>query len=118
MGTESSSSAGVLTEEQALELIAFLASSAEISLTEPTHYATFRLIDATSRLIGFMLQHQTPRTGDFLRSFKAEVDRKKVWMMWDLEAYLAFLRAMPALVAAEAKRLADADAARTTEVAG
>jgi hypothetical protein len=104
---------GVLTEEQALELIAFLASSAEISLIEPTHYANFRLIDATSRLIGMMLEHETPRTGVFLRAFKEEVDRKKVWMMWDTEAFFDFLRAAPAMVAAEASRLAEEDAKAT-----
>src|SRR5262249_29757765 len=110
------SSTGVLTEEQALELIAFLASSAEISLTEPTHYANFRLIDATSRLIGFMLEHETPRTGAFLRAFKEEVDKKKVWMMWDEEAFFDFLRSAPAMVAAEAKRLAEEDAKAAGEV--
>ena len=100
---------GVLTEEQALELIAFLASSAEISLTEPTHYANFRLIDATSRMIGMMLEHETPRTGAFLRAFKDEVDKKKVWMMWDTDAFFDFLRSAPAMVAAEVKRLAEED---------
>jgi uncharacterized protein DUF6092 len=117
MGESGRPETGVLTEEQALELIAFLASSAEISLTEPTHYANFRLIDATSRLIGFMLEHETPRTGAFLRAFKEEVDKKKVWMMWDEEAFFAFLRSAPALVAAEAKRLAEENAAAGKESA-
>jgi hypothetical protein len=107
-------SPGVLTEDQALELIAFLASSAEISLAEPTHYPYFRLIDATSRMIGMMLEHDTPRTGEFLRRFKAEVDEKKVWMMWDVEAFFDFLRSAPALVAAEMTRLADEDAKAVT----
>jgi hypothetical protein len=110
MGKTGARMNGVLTEEQALELIAFLASSAEISLTEPTHYANFRLIDAASRLIGFMLEHETPRTETFLRAFKEEVDTKKVWMMWDEAAFFDFLRSAPALVAAEAKRLAEEDA--------
>jgi hypothetical protein len=116
MGNSEAGSRGVLTEEQALELIAFLASSAEISLTEPTHYANFRLIDAASRLIGFMLEHETPRTGAFLRAFKEEVDTKKVWMMWDEAAFFDFLRSAPALVAAEAKRLAEEDAQAAGEV--
>ena len=41
----------VLSEKQALELIAFLSSSAEISLNEPTHYGTLRLVDAVSRRV-------------------------------------------------------------------
>ena len=99
----------VLTEDQAFELLAFLVSSAEISLVEPTYYGTFRLVDAASRLMGFMLEHDPERSGEFLQRFKEEVDTKKVWMMWDREAYDDFLRGAPAVVAAEVKRLAEAD---------
>ena len=110
-----SSGSCVLTEEQALQLIAFLTSAAEISIVEPTYYGTFRLIDAASRMIGFMLEHETPRTGPFLRELKTELDTKKVWMMWDREAYFDFLRAVPGQVAVEVKRLADEDAARRAQ---
>jgi hypothetical protein len=105
----------VLTEEQALQLLAFLTSAAEISIHEPTYYGTFRLTDAASRLLGFMLEHDPPRTVPFLRELKTEIDTKKVWMMWDREAYFDFLRAVPGQVAAEVKRVADEDAARRTE---
>jgi len=101
----------VLTEEEALQVIAFLTSAAEISIHEPTYYGTFRLMDAASRLMGFMLGHETPRSEAFLRELKAEVDAKKVWMMWDREAYFAFLRETPGKVAVEVKRLADEDRA-------
>jgi hypothetical protein len=105
----------VLTEEEALQLIAFLTSAAEISIHEPTYYGTFRLMDAASRLMGFMLKHETPRSEAFLRELKTEVDAKKVWMMWDREAYFTFLRETPGKVAVEVKRLADEDRARGTE---
>lgn len=116
---DTSESAGscVLSEEQALQMIAFLTSAAEISIHEPTYYGTFRLVDAASRLITFMLEHETPRTGPFLRELKTELDTKKVWMMWDREAYFDFLRQTPAVVAAEVKRLADEDRARQDEAA-
>lgn len=110
-GTTPAGSACVLNEEQALQLIAFLTSAAEISVHEPTYYGTFRLIDAASRLITFMLEHDPPRSGEFLRELKTELDTKKVWMMWDREAYFEFLRATPAVVAAEVKRQADEDRA-------
>ena len=110
---ERSSGSCVLTEEEALQLIAFLTSAAEISIHEPTYYGTFRLMDAASRLMGFMLGHETPRSEPFLRELKAEVDAKKVWMMWDREAYFAFLRETPGKVAVEVKRLADEDRARS-----
>lgn len=94
-----------LTEDEAMEIIAYLIAAAEISLAEPSHYAIFRLLDATSRMMDFMLKRDLPNTGAFLREFKAEVDTKKVWMMWDLDAFFDFVRAAPAMVAAEAKRL-------------
>jgi hypothetical protein len=94
-----------LTEEEAFDLLAFLFSSAEICLVEPTYYGTFRLIDAASRLMGYMLEHDPGHSAEFIRRFKEEVDTKKVWMMWDREAYYDFLRSAPAVVAAEMKRL-------------
>ncbi len=102
---------GVLSEEEALDLLMFLVSSAEICLVEPTHYGTFRLIDAASRLMGHVLGHDPQRSGEFIQRFKAEVDTKKAWMMWDREAYEEFLRAAQAQVDVEVKRLvATADA--------
>ena len=55
MSERSAGSALVLSEEQALELITFLVSAAEICLHEPIYYGTFRLIDGASRLMGMLL---------------------------------------------------------------
>ena len=92
---------GFLGEDQAFQLIAFLTSSAEISLQEPTHYGTLRLIDATSRLIGFMIENGYEDEDRFLANLKEEIDTKKLWAMWDQPAYYAFLRETPGKVAAE-----------------
>ena len=108
--SDGSPSEMVLTEDQAFDLLAFLVSSAEICLAEPTYYGTFRLVDAASRLMGFMLEHDPERSREFLQRFKDDVDTKKVWMMWDREAYYDFLRGAPAVVAAELKRLEEAQA--------
>ena len=35
---------------------------------------------------------------------KAELDTKKVWSMWDREAYYDFVREVPAAIAAEMMR--------------
>ena len=72
-------------------------------------------LDAASRLMGFMLEHDPERSRGFLHRFKQEVDTKKVWMMWDREAYFDFLRAVPGQVANEVKRIADEDAAGREE---
>jgi hypothetical protein len=96
----------VLTEEQAIEMLAYLFSAAEISLVEPTHYPILRLIDAGSRLMGYLLEHDPARTGAFLRRFKEEVDERRTWMVRDRQAFDEFVRAAPATIAAEVKRLA------------
>jgi hypothetical protein len=95
----------VLTEEQALELITFLVSAAEICLHEPTYYGTFRLIDGASRLMGMMLENDPPASGEFFRAYKAEIDANKTSMMWDREGYYDFLRRIPSKAAAELKRV-------------
>lgn len=94
----------VLAEDEALEIISFLFSSAEISLVEPTYYGTFRLVEAASRLMEFMIAHEPQQSADWLRDFKADIDIKKNWMMWDREAYFEFLRSAPATVAREIRR--------------
>lgn len=98
----------VLTEDEAFEMISFLVSAAEICLHEPVYYGTFRLVDAASRMIGFMLEKQGLESEEFLRAFKTDLDTRKTWMMWDREAYFDFLRSIPADVATEVERRAAA----------
>jgi Family of unknown function (DUF6092) len=86
-----------LTDEQARELLAHLVASADLCRLEPHFYGTFRLLDAASQLAGLMLANggQDP----WLSRFREEVETKKVWMMWDREAYLAYLPEAAASVA-------------------
>ena len=93
-----------LTEEQALDMLAFLASAAEINLHEPTYYGSFRLIDAASRLMGSLIESNPELADSFMPAWKADIDTRKVWMMWDRPAFHAFLRESPATIAAEIKR--------------
>jgi hypothetical protein len=65
------------------------------------HYGTLRLIDATSRLIGFMLENGMSDETGFYRELKDEIDVKKLWSMWDLPGYFQFLRDTPPKVAGE-----------------
>lgn len=95
----------VLTEEQALELITFLTSAAEICLHEPVYYGTFRLIDAASRMMGMMLDNEPESSAAFFRSFKEQIDSQKTQMMWNRDAYYGFLRQIPAQAATELKRV-------------
>jgi len=101
----SESQGTVLTERQALDLIAFMVSSAELCLREPVIYGTFRLVDGVSRLVTMMSEHALPESGAFLATLQAEIDAKKTLMMHDRPAYDAFLRSLPGRVAAEIKRV-------------
>jgi hypothetical protein len=85
----------ILTEAQANELISFLLSSAEITIKEPIHYGPLRLVDAVSRMIGFMEANGAVTDGDFLAELKDEIDVKKQWCMWDKPAFYNFLRETP-----------------------
>jgi hypothetical protein len=84
--------------DQAWELLAYLTASAELCTTEPHYYGTFRLIEAASRLVGFMVGDSEP-DGDWLSEFKSEIDEKKIWMLRDRESYFAFLREAAAKLA-------------------
>ncbi|MCA9860410.1 MAG: hypothetical protein KC438_11845 [Thermomicrobiales bacterium] len=90
----------VLTRAQADELISFLLSSAEITLKEPIHYGPLRLVDAVSRLVGFMEDNGAVVDGDYLADLKDEIDIKKQWCMWDKPAFYDFLRETPRGMAA------------------
>ena len=83
-----------VTEEQAYDLLAFLVCSADICAFEPHYYGTFRLLDAASRLMGCMLDNGSNDSRSWLETFKQEVDRKKLWMLSDRDAYFGFLRAV------------------------
>ena len=96
----------VVTEEEAYELREQLVASAELCIREPYYYGTFRLIDAASKLMGFMLQNGGDGDRAWLESFKHDVDTKKEWMMWDREGYFEFLRSATGSVAGELKRRA------------
>jgi hypothetical protein len=90
-----SDSRTVLTKDQANELISFLLSSAEITLKEPIHYGPLRLVDAVSRMIGFMEANGAVVDGEFLADLKDEIDVKKQWCMWDKPGFYEFLRETP-----------------------
>lgn len=102
-----------LTEQQALELVAYLISAAEITLVEPDLYGVFRLLDAAGRLSGYVVANN-PAAAPLFAHLHSEIEQKKGWMMWDPEGFRAFARALPAVVAQEI----DASISNTTGGAG
>jgi hypothetical protein len=59
-------SAMVLTEDEALELLAFLITAARTQLDEAAEYGPLRLLTAAGRLADFMGERSSPATRAFL----------------------------------------------------
>src|SRR5262249_16260433 len=65
-------SAMVLTEDEALELLAFLITAARTQLDEAAEYGPLRLLTAAGRLADFVAERASPATRTFLTGpFKA-----------------------------------------------
>jgi hypothetical protein len=62
----------VLTEEEALEILAFLVTAARTQLDEAAEYGPLRLVTAAGRLADFVIERASPETREFLAGpFKA-----------------------------------------------
>ena len=94
----------VMTEAEALKLLAYLTASADISLFEPDLYGPFRLIDAASQLAVYVLDHDPGERREFWQTVKTEIDQKKGWLMWDRPGFREFLAEMPGKVTKELAR--------------
>jgi hypothetical protein len=94
----------VVSEDEAFELLVFLITSARGCVDEPKLYGTFRLVDAASKLVGFVLEDHPEQSEGFLRDLKQEIDEKKLSLMADQEGYIEFLGDITREVAQELKR--------------
>ena len=96
----------IIAEDDALAVIGHLLSSAELCLFEPELYGTFRLLDATSRLLTALMRTEPAHSDPFLVKLKAEIDTKKVWLMYDRDGFREFAREVPVLLATRLKERA------------
>ena len=62
------SSPTVLTEDEAIELLALLVTSARTQVDEPADYGPMRLLTAAQRLTGFIRDRVSPATREFLEA--------------------------------------------------
>jgi hypothetical protein len=86
---------GILTEREALELVTFLVAAAELAVIEPELYGSFRLVDAASRLLGFLSARAPAARRPAYGRFREEIDRNKILMMSDRGAFVAFVERLP-----------------------
>jgi hypothetical protein len=87
----------VVSADDVLELIAYLLASAELCMSEPYHYGSFRLA-------GYAITGGRARDEAWLGALKREIDDHKGLLMWDREAYVAYLHEVTGKVAEYIKR--------------
>jgi hypothetical protein len=85
-------------DDAAFRLATFLVTAARDVVDEPAIYGPFRMVDAVDRLMAGVFDD------DFLLELKPELEREKQSVMTDRDAFVAWLDALSARFAAEAKR--------------
>ena len=76
----------VLTEAEAVELLALLVTSARTQMDEPAHYAPMRLLTATERLSAMMLDRSSEKSKSFLQDTIDRIPEMRMAMS-DVETY-------------------------------
>lgn len=93
-----------LTEKEALELLAFLITSAEVCLREAPDYGPYRLISAAGRLAKFWEPRTSGETAEFLSRLSQEIPYEGAMRKVDADRFARFLADCSRAVAVEIKR--------------
>ena len=101
----------VLTESEALELLALLITSARIQLDEPAHYGPLRLLTATERLCAMMQPRSSAESQAFLADAIERIPTLHMTMS-DVERYT---EGIDHLCRAVAQRLVDDSQTETAD---
>ncbi len=100
----------VLSEDEALELLAFLVSAARLLLDEPVDYGPMRLLSAAQRLSGAAAPRASEATRAVLQGLAEEIPRGLRGRIQDRDGYAAFVDEACRTVAAELARRAGREA--------
>lgn len=95
----------VLSEEEAIELLALLITSARIQIDEPARYGPLRLLTAADRLSTFIKDRASAEAQPMLTELTTTIPDMAMYMS-DEERYVA---ALDQLCRTVAKRLVEAD---------
>jgi hypothetical protein len=90
-----------LPVDDALALLAYLVTCAELCTYEPWHYGQLRLIDAAGRLSRALAESGAARDRPWLADLQRSIEEKKELVMWDFTGFQKFLRETPKTVAAK-----------------
>ncbi len=87
----------IISEDQAVELLALFVSSAQLLMNEPAHYGPLRLLTATERLSAMLLPKASPETRPFLELAIERIPQLHMQMS-DVPAYTAGLEELNAAI--------------------
>lgn len=85
----------LISERDAVEIVAYLVSAAELAVIEPELYGSFRLVDGAGRVLALLAAHAAEEHRPLYARLRDEIDRQKVLMMWDRESFLDFVARLP-----------------------
>ena len=85
----------------ALDLLAYLVTSADLCTREPLHYGMFRLLDAAARLAGGLEAGGAALERPWISDLRRRIDENKELLMWDQPAFERFLHANAATLAGD-----------------
>jgi hypothetical protein len=92
----------------ALALLAYLVTSADLCVHEPWHYGMFRLTDGAGRLAKALAESSAGADRPWLAELHRTIESRKELMMWDIPAFEQLLRENAKTVAANLRREAEA----------
>lgn len=90
-----------VTVPDALELLAYLVTAADLCTREPYHYGMFRLLDAAARLARGLEAGGATFERPWISELRQRIDANKELLMWDQPAFEQFLHKTAGTVAAE-----------------
>lgn len=93
-----------LTDEETLEIFAYLVTSAACCLTETPDYGTFRLISAAERLARVWKSKNSDQWSEFLDVFATRTPGETAWILTDAQRYADYLAECAQEVGREIKR--------------
>ena len=96
-----------LPARDALALLAYLVTSADLCTHEPFHYGMFRLTDGAGRLARALADSDVADGRPWLGELHRSIEEHKELLMWDLPAFEQFLHDTAATVAANMKQEQD-----------
>jgi len=94
----------VISESDALRILAYLTASADTQLFEPDIYGPFRLVEAASQLAGAVLDGEPTENREFWEGVRSSLEVNKFRVIWDMPGFREFVRETPQEVAGELTR--------------